>query len=454
MAVFNLSDLSKNLSNSHIIGTAVFSHLSTDTRSLAAGDLFVALVGPNFDGHEFIAQAQNQGACAALVSTEIDTDLPLIVVPDTRIALGQLAAIKRQSLNGQFVAVTGSSGKTTVKEMLQKVLFQAGEVEVTQGNFNNDIGVPLTLWGMRDDVDYRVLELGANHIGEIAYTSRMVGADVAILNNAQEAHLSGFGGLGGVVKAKGEIITGLSKKGQVVLNLDDPHFLVWQTLAQSRRVWSFSLSNEKASVYASAIERTSRGSQFMLHVGQQQQQVDLQLLGQHNVANALATAAAASALGLSLDQIVQGLALARPYQGRLVSHQLSHNRCVIDDTYNANLGSVKAAIDVLQQCHGQRCFMLGDLGELGQQELQLHQRIGTQVAAAGIEQFYAFGELAAAAVDSYLQAGGNYGKICVNKQELSSCFEQLPKVDLSCLVKGSRSSQMEQVVETLISDGI
>ena len=211
MAVFSLSDLSKNLSGSHVIGTAVFSHLSTDTRSLSAGDLFVALVGPNFDGHEFIAQAQNQGACAALVSTEIDTDLPLIVVPDTRIALGQLAAIKRQSLNGQFVAVTGSSGKTTVKEMLQKVLFQAGEVEVTQGNFNNDIGVPLTLWGMRDDVDYRVLELGANHIGEIAYTSRMVGADVAILNNAQEAHLSGFGGLGGVVKAKGETITGLSK---------------------------------------------------------------------------------------------------------------------------------------------------------------------------------------------------------------------------------------------------
>ena len=454
MAVFSLSELSKKVPGSQVFGEASFSHLSTDTRSLAAGDLFVALVGPNFDGHEFIAQAQDQGACAALVSTVIDTDLPLLVVPDTRIALGQLAVLKRQSLDGQFVAVTGSSGKTTVKEMLQKVLFEAGEVEVTQGNFNNDIGVPLTLWGMRDHIDYRVLELGANHIGEIAYTSRIVMADVAILNNAQEAHLSGFGGLDGVVKAKGEIISGLSEQGQVVLNLDDPHVSEWQVLAKPRRVWSFSLSNPKASVYASDIKRTPRGSRFTMHLGKQQRFVDLQLLGQHNVANALAAAAAALALGLSLDQVVQGLGQARPYQGRLVSHQLSHNRCVIDDTYNANLGSVKAAIDVLQQCNGQRCFMLGDLGELGEQELQLHQRIGAQVAAAGIEHFYGFGVLAAAAVKAYLQAGGNCGKVCINKNELSSCLQQLPKVDLSCLVKGSRSSQMEQVVEKLINSGI
>lgn len=453
MAAFNLSEVSKKLLGGQLIGSATFTQLSTDTRTLVAGDLFVALVGPNFDGHEFIAQAQDQGACGALVSTEIDTDLPLLVVPDTRIALGQLAQLKRQSLNGQFVAVTGSSGKTTVKEMLQKVLFQAGEVEVTKGNFNNDIGVPLTLWDMQDDIDYRVLELGANHIGEIAYTSRIVMADVAILNNAQEAHLSGFGGLAGVVKAKGEIVSGLSDQGQVVLNLDDPHVHEWQVLAEARRVWSFSLSNHQASVYASAIQTTPKGSRFTLNVGQQQRLVDLQLLGQHNVANALAAAAAALALGLSLDQIVIGLAQVRPYQGRLVSHQLSHQRCIIDDTYNANLGSVKAAIDVLQHCPGQRCFMLGDLGELGSQEVHMHQRIGVQVATAGIEQFYGFGVLAAAAVESYLQAGGKYGKVCIDPQDLSGCFTQLPQVNLSCLVKGSRSSHMEQVVEILIKNG-
>tara|TARA_B100000767_G_C19753111_1_gene531704 strand:+ start:836 stop:2200 length:1365 start_codon:yes stop_codon:yes gene_type:complete len=453
MTAFSLVELSNKVPGSYAIGEAVFSQLSNDTRSLVAGDLFVALVGPNFDGHEFIAQAQSKGACAALVSTVIDTDLPLLVVPDTRIALGQLAALKRQSLNGQFVAVTGSSGKTTVKEMLQKVLFQAGQVEATHGNFNNDIGVPLTLWGMQDDVDYRVLELGANHIGEIAYTSRMVMADVAILNNAQEAHLSGFGGLAGVVKAKGEIISGLSHKGQVVLNLDDPNVHEWQLLAKPRRVWGFSLSNDNASVYASSIQSTSGGSRFMMHLGQQKRQVDLQLLGHHNVANALASAAAALALGLSLDQILAGLSHVRPYKGRLVSHQLSHNRCVIDDTYNANPGSVKAAIDVLQQCHGQRCFMLGDLGELGQQELQLHERIGAQVAAAGIEQFYGFGPLAAIAVQSYLKSGGHYGKVCINKTDLYSCFDKLPKVNMNCLVKGSRSSQMEHVVEQLINGG-
>lgn len=453
MQSFSLAELSKTIAGSHAIGEAVFSELSTDTRTLAAGDLFVALVGPNFDGHEFIAQAQSQGACAALVSTEIDTDLPLLVVPDTRIALGQLASLKRLSLNGQFVAVTGSSGKTTVKEMLQKVLFQAGQVEVTHGNFNNDIGVPLTLWNMHENTAYKVLELGANHMGEIAYTSRIVRADVAILNNAHEAHLSGFGGLDGVVKAKGEIITGLCEQGQVVLNLDDPNVHVWQTLAQSRRVWSFSLSNKKASVYASEIERTPRGSRFIMHLGQHKRQVDLQLLGEHNVANALASAGAALALGLSLDQIVKGLAQVRPYQGRLVSHTLSHNRCIIDDTYNANPSSVKAAIDLLQQYHGERCFVLGDLAELGPQQLQIHQRVGAQVAAAGIEQFYGFGPLAKVAVDSYLQQGGSYGKSCIDKTTLSSCFKQLPKSDMNCLVKGSRSSQMEQVVDTLINVG-
>ncbi|MDC9719657.1 MAG: UDP-N-acetylmuramoyl-tripeptide--D-alanyl-D-alanine ligase [Gammaproteobacteria bacterium] len=453
MTSFSLSELSKQVPFSRSIGEASFSRLSTDTRSLVAGDLFVALVGPNFDGHEFIAQAQSQGACAALVSTEIDTNLPLLVVPDTRIALGQLAQIKRQTLDGQFVAVTGSSGKTTVKEMLQKVLFEAGQAEVTQGNFNNDIGVPLTLWGMHNDIDYKVLELGANHIGEIAYTSRMVMADVAILNNAQEAHLSGFGGLSGVAKAKGEIITGLSSQGQVVLNLDDPHFNQWKVLAEDRRIWSFSLNNSSASVYARDIQNTPQGSRFTLHIGEQQRQVSLALLGIHNVANALATTAAALALGLSLDQVVAGLAQARPYQGRLVSHQLSNDRCIIDDTYNANPGSVKAAIDVLEQCQGVRCFMLGDLGELGSQEVALHQRIGAQVAAAGIEQFYGFGPLAAAAIQSYQQCGGGYGKVCADKKNLYSCFEQLPKADFSCLVKGSRSSQMEHVVELLINNG-
>ncbi len=453
MTFFRLSKLSKQLTTSGLTGDAQFSRVSTDTRSLRAGDLFVALVGPNFDGHEFIAQAQIQGACAALVSTEIDTDLPQWVVPDTRIALGQLASVKRQSLDGQFVAVTGSSGKTTVKEMLQQVLAQAGQVEVTQGNLNNDIGVPLTLWAMHDNVDYRVLELGANHVGEIAYTSRMAQAHVAILNNAQQAHLAGFGGIDGVATAKGEIISGLGTTGQVVLNYDDHYFQRWQQLAGDRRVWSFSLADPNASVSASQIELSAKGSQFVLQVGGQTQRIQLHLLGQHNVANALAAAAAALALGLSIAQIARGLGQVRPYHGRLMRSQLSHNRCVIDDTYNANPGSVKAAISVLQQQSGERCFMLGDLGELGEQEVALHQRIGQQVADAGIEWFYGFGPLAQHAIASYRSQSSGFAKACENKENLISCFAQLPKSNLSCLVKGSRSSQMEQVVEQLLNGG-
>lgn len=453
MKSFDLVDIAKSIPGGKVTGQAFFSDVSTDTRSIGPGDLFVALVGPNFDGHEFIAQAQSAGACAAMVSTEIDTDLPLIVVPDTRTALGQLGLIKRQSLDGQVVAVTGSSGKTTVKEMLQKVLFQAGQVEATVGNFNNDIGVPLTLWGMREGVDYRVLELGANHVGEIAYTSRIALADVAILNNAHEAHLSGFGGLAGVVKAKGEIISGLSETGQVVLNLDDPSFDTWFEIASQRRVWSFSLTNEKASVYASSIKVSANGSEFVLHLGQQQRSVALQLLGKHNVANALAAAAAALALGLSLDQVVKGLNQVRPYQGRLVSYSLTPNSCVIDDTYNANPGSVKAAIDVLQNQPSKRCFILGDLAELGSEEVQIHQRIGTQIAAAGIEFFFGLGPLSASAVESFVEEGGACGEAFQNKEALFERFEKLPNDHLNYLVKGSRSSHMEDVVKTLTKGG-
>jgi UDP-N-acetylmuramoyl-tripeptide--D-alanyl-D-alanine ligase len=453
MTSFSLSALTEQITPSRVIGNAQFSQLSTDTRSLQPGDLFVALVGPNFDGHEFIAQAQSQGACAALVSTEIDTDLPQLVVPDTRVALGQLAQVKRQSLDGQVIAITGSSGKTTVKEMLKKVLSEAGQVEVTQGNLNNDIGVPLSLWNMHFGVDYRVLELGANRLGDIAYTSRMTQADVALLNNAQEAHLAGFGGIDGVAKAKGEIITGIAESGQVVLNFDDQYFAQWRAMAGARRVWSFSLKQPAASVYASHIQLTPRACAFVMHVAGQQQHIKLPLLGEHNVANALAAAAVALALGLSLEQIARGLARVKPYQGRLAMHQLSRNRRVIDDTYNANLGSVEAAIKVLQQQPGQRCFILGDLAELGDQELAMHQRIGQQVAAAGIELFYGFGPLTRAAIDSYQQQGGACGKAYTDKQDLSSCLAQLPTSDFSCLVKGSRASQMERVVEQLINGG-
>jgi UDP-N-acetylmuramoyl-tripeptide--D-alanyl-D-alanine ligase len=224
----SFEQLAEPLQASKVTKNVSFTRISTDTRTLQAGDLFIALVGPNFDGHEFIAQAQQKGAVGALVSTDIDSDLPQMRVADTRIALAELASFRRQQMSGTWLAVTGSSGKTTVKEMLGHILAEAGSVEVTQGNFNNDFGVPITIMNMQaQGIDYRVLELGANHIGEIAYTSRIGRPQIAILNNAQDAHLSGFGGVQGVVKAKGEIVSSLDAQGQAVLNLDDANYNYW-----------------------------------------------------------------------------------------------------------------------------------------------------------------------------------------------------------------------------------
>ncbi|HCH25498.1 MAG TPA: UDP-N-acetylmuramoyl-tripeptide--D-alanyl-D-alanine ligase [Oceanospirillaceae bacterium] len=446
-----LSQIAKQINARKVTTDASFKRLSTDTRTLQPGDLFVALVGPNFNGHEFIAQAQQKGAVGALVSEEIDTDLAQLVVADTRIGLAELARLRRQQMSGLWLAVTGSSGKTTVKEMLGHIFAEAGSVEVTQGNLNNDIGVPLTIWNMQaQDVDYRVLELGANHAGEIAYTCRIGLPQIAILNNAQDAHLSGFGSQRGVVETKGEIISSLSASGQAVLNMDETSFDYWSTLAGEREIWSFSLANTQARVYAKDLQVRADASDFVLQVDAQSVAVHLPLSGQHNVANALAAAAAASAAGLSLAQISRGLANCEAYKGRLVRHQLANDVLVIDDTYNANPASVRAAIDVLAQQAGTRCLILGDLRELGDASRSLHEGLGSYAAQAGIEYLIGVGSRVAAAVSQFALEEGRYPVAVASQDEVSPYLQGLPQQQLSCLVKGSRSSRMERVVELLL----
>lgn len=448
---FQLSQLAAQLDARKLTADASFSRISTDTRTLQAGDLFVALVGPNFDGHEFIAQAQQKGAVGALVSTEIDTDLPQMVVADTRIGLAILARERRQLMSGKWVAVTGSSGKTTVKEMLGQIFVQAGSVEVTQGNLNNDIGVPLTIWNMQaDDIDYRVLELGANHPGEIAYTCRIGLPQIGILNNAQDAHLAGFGGHRGVVETKGEIVTGTAIDGQVVLNLDDKSFAYWQQLAGERQVWSFSVDQLAASVHSKELVLHPQHSEFVLSINGVEAQARLPLAGRHNVANAMAAAAAASAAGLSIDTIVAGLAQCEAYKGRLVRHELGNDVLVIDDTYNANPSSVRAAIDVLVQQAGESCLILGDLRELGEASRSLHEGLGKYAAKAGVDYFIGVGSRVAHAVSQYAADGGSNGIAVASQADVAGYLAQLPKQNLSCLVKGSRSSRMERVVELLL----
>jgi UDP-N-acetylmuramoyl-tripeptide--D-alanyl-D-alanine ligase len=448
---FQLSQLTQVLDARKLTADASFSRISTDTRTLQPGDLFVALVGPNFDGHEFIAQAQQKGAVGALVSTEIDTDLPQMVVADTRIGLAILARERRQAMSGKWIAVTGSSGKTTVKEMLGQIFAQAGSVEVTQGNLNNDIGVPLTIWNMQaESVDYRVLELGANHPGEIAYTCRIGLPQIAILNNAQDAHLAGFGGHRGVVETKGEIVTGTAADGHVVLNLDDRNFAYWQELAAQRQVWSFSVDQVAASVHSKDLVLHPQHSEFVLSINGVEAPARLPLAGRHNVANAMAAAAAASAAGLAIDTIVAGLAQCEAYKGRLVRHELANAVVVIDDTYNANPSSVRAAIDVLVQQGGQSCLILGDLRELGEASRSLHEGLGKYAAKAGVDFFIGVGSRVAHAVTQYAADGGANAYAVASQDEVASYLAKLPKQNLSCLVKGSRSSRMERVVELLL----
>ncbi len=448
---FQLSQLQQHLQARKLTADAEFTRISTDTRTLQPGDLFVALVGPNFDGHEFIAQAQQKGAVGALVSTEIDSDLAQILVADTRIALATLARLRRQAMSGQWLAVTGSSGKTTVKEMLGQIFAQAGSVEVTQGNLNNDIGVPLTIWNMQaEDIAYRVLELGANHPGEIAYTCRIGVPQIAILNNAQDAHLAGFGGHRGVVETKGEIVSGTAADGQVVLNLDDANFAYWQQLAGARKVWSFSVDKQAANVHSKALQLHPQHSEFVLSIDGQEADAKLPLAGRHNVANAMAAAAAASAAGLSIATIVAGLAQCEAYKGRLVRHELEHQVLIIDDTYNANPSSVRAAIDVLVQQAGTSCLILGDLRELGDASRSLHEGLGRYAANAGVDYFIGVGSRVAHAVSQYAADGGANPIAVASQDEVAAYLAHLPKQNLSCLVKGSRSSRMERVVELLL----
>ena len=452
---FSLAELQPILNGQLHGGDVLFERISTDTRHIQKGDLFVALQGPQFDGHDFVAAAFEKGAVGALLQRQVPVAIAQLLVKDTKATLGQLAKIRLANMLGKKIAVTGSCGKTTVKEILNYVLSQAGNVEVTQGNLNNDIGVPLTVWGMtQKNIDFRVFELGANHVGEIAYISALVSPDIAILTNAQAAHLSGFGGYQGVVKTKGEIITSLGDNGQAVLNYDDIQYDYWHGIAGDRKVWSVSINNPKAHVYAKQLKVGQQTSEFMLVIGQETHAVRLPLAGQHNVHNALVAAAAASAVGVNIEQIAQGLARCAPYKGRLVWHALADDRWIIDDSYNANPASVKAAIDVLAQQPKDRCLVLGDMGELGNESLDLHQEVGQYAANKGIEYLITLGKESRAASIAYSEYGGKNTLANDSYGELTNALESLATTKINYLVKGSRSSRMERVVGLLLDQEI
>ena len=430
-----------------------FTEVSTDSRQISAGQLFIALTGPRFDGHDYLQQVVEQGAVAALVEREVaGVALPQLLVADTSLALGRLGAINRQAYGGPLAAVTGSSGKTTVKEMLASILRAAWQAEgaqvlATRGNLNNQLGVPLTLLRLNAQHRAAVIELGASSIGEIAYSVALAQPQVAIITNAGSAHVGEFGGVEKIIQAKGEIIEGLGSKGVAVLNRDDPAFAVWQARAAGRTVLSFALRDDSADFYASEISRDPRGCPaFTLHGIGGQARVQLNLLGEHNVANALAAAAAAHALGLPLVAVKQGLETLLPVKGRAVAQLALSGARVIDDSYNANPASMCAAIDILAGFNGRKVLALGDIGELGEWSEQGHREVG-EYAKNKVDALYAVGPQMQYAV----QVFGANARHFADQAALIEAL-RAESGDVSILIKGSRSAAMEKVVAALCGE--
>ncbi len=434
-----------------------FESVSINTRALKPSQLYIAIKGQVFDGHQFIDQADYAGACAAVVEQEVDTSLPQIIVKDTRLALAELAGAWRKSVNKEngsslaVIGVTGSNGKTTVKEMLAAILAINDPVLFTHGNLNNDIGVPLTLLEMDEQHRYAVIEMGANHNGEIAYTSHYVEADVVIITNAGAAHIAGFGSLDGVAKAKGEIIETLKKTGTAIINHDDDYFTYWKSVAGNRALLSFGL-NVGADVTANAIKEKVHNkafvTQFELSTNQGSVDIILKLAGRHNVLNALAASAASLALGINLTQIKQGLESIVPVTGRLQPLVSNTGAIIIDDTYNANSASLKVALDVLANFKGKSWVVLGAFGELGPNSPKIHEELGVLIKSSGVTRLMAVGADCKKTVAAF-GAGATFYE---NQLDLMAALKQELEGDETILIKGSRAQRMEVVVAALVDD--
>ncbi|NRD75857.1 UDP-N-acetylmuramoyl-tripeptide--D-alanyl-D-alanine ligase [Shewanella sp. VB17] len=445
MISLTLSQLSQQL-NGRLLGDDREIHsVCSDSRFIPKKSLFIALKGDKFDGHDFACLAYENGANALLVSRELPLDIPQVLVNDTQKAMGEMGAYVKGLIQLKSVALTGSNGKTSVKEMVASILSQQHKVLYTQGNFNNEIGVPLTLLRLEGDEEFGVFELGANHAGEIDYTSSLVKPDVALVNNVASAHLEGFGSLAGVAKAKAEIFNHLRLNGTAVINADDAFASVMRDAANQFTQLSFGIDSD-ADVRAIGLEPDHRGRyKFKLNYLGSSVSVSLPLSGRHQVSNALAAATICLSLGLTLEDILAGLASIEPVKGRMLPLELGRVR-IIDDSYNANPSSVNAAIDWLQEVGGFRCLVLGDLGELGDNAARLHAEIGEYAKNQGIDALFSLGKLSENTSSAF--GGQHQYELAPLVVCLINMMNQL-QGDITVLVKGSRSAKMERVVEAL-----
>lgn len=423
--------------------------VSIDTRTLQAGDLYIAIKGENFDGNDFVDKADEAGAAAAILGREVDTRLPHIVVSDTRKGLADLASAWRKKTGVSVVGITGSNGKTTVKEMTASILGINARVLHTKGNLNNDIGVPLTLLRLNSDHQYAVIEMGANHPGEIGYLGRCAKPDISILTNVGPAHIEGFGDIDGIAREKGQIVESLGPEGVAVLNADDHYFDYWKKVAGNRLVIPFGLS-ERAKVTASKIRSGIKDSRFVtefsLVASGEEITVRMALAGRHNVMNALAAAAASKALGIDVKQIKEGLEAIKPVTGRLQPMVSRQGSVVIDDTYNANPASLEAALEVLASCEGEPWVVLGAFGEMGKDSGMIHEEMGELIKSKGVVRVLATGPDAANTVRVF----GKGAVFFDTQKELIDALNRELKGNETILIKGSRSQRMEKIAEALV----
>lgn len=428
-------------------GNAWVNSVSTDTRKLQSGQLFVALRGTQYDAHDYLAEAIQGGAVAVMVSDgkKIPPGVPAIVVADTRIGLGRMAAAWRRSFDLPVLAVTGSNGKTTTKEMIASILRVAyGEsVLATRGNLNNDIGLPMTLLELNAQHQVAVIEMGMNHPGEIAWLAEMGAPTVAVVTNAQRAHLAGMGNLDAVAEEKGSIYRNVIAGGAVVINGDDPYAGYWRSLAPGRVIIDYSLSGQAAVM--GTVSQHGLASRLSLRVGGENAEISLRVPGRHNACNALAAAAVCHAAGVALPAIAQGLAEFGGVAGRLQMRQGLNGAMILDDTYNANPDSVCAAIDVLASTIGKKILVLGEMGEVGSAAAQYHDEVGGYAKSHGVDLLFTLGEHAAVAARNFAEGGRHFQSPEALLVALKPCLE----ASVTVLVKGSRFMRMERVVAAI-----
>ncbi|UOV04526.1 UDP-N-acetylmuramoyl-tripeptide--D-alanyl-D-alanine ligase [Pseudoxanthomonas sp. F37] len=430
----------------------VIGSLTNDTRTLVPGSLYVALRGERFDGHDFAYDASMRGAAAVLVDHAVKVDVPQVVVPDTLLALARIAAGLQRDRVEKTVAITGSNGKTTVKTLVVSILQRAGVTYFNPGNRNNEIGLPLAVIDAPDDADFAVYEMGAGKPGDIAYLTDIVAPEVALVNNIAAAHLERMGSLAGVAETKGAIYDALPADGTAVINADDAFAEYFASRVPDRRILRFGL-DATADLTARDIRAAADGSDFVLVAPHGEVAVSLHLPGRHNVRNALAAAALAMACGVSLATIADGLSAAQPVAGRQVAHTLPNGAVVIDDSYNANPGSLIAAIETLvaasAQAGGEGWLVLGDMRELGADEAALHADMGARAKAAGLRRLYTLGPLSAAAAAAF----GEGARTFQDHASLAAALRADLRAGVRCLVKGSRGSAMDRIVAALLSTG-